>query len=88
MKSTVRWGILGTGRIAKAYAEGLKNTRNGKLVAIASRNRESAELFAQEWEVENAFCSYEELAKSPLIDAVYVATPHTEHAKNAILCME
>lgn len=87
MKSIVRWGILGTGRIAKAYAEGLKNTRNGKLVAIASRNRETAELFAQEWEIENAYCSYEELAKSPLIDAVYVATPHTEHAKNAILCM-
>lgn len=87
MKSIVRWGILGTGRIAKAYAEGLKKTKNGKLTAIASRNKESAELFARAWKVENAFYSYEELAQSPLVDAVYVATPHTEHSKNSILCM-
>ena len=31
-EQTIRWGIIGTGRIARAFAEGLKFTNNGKLV--------------------------------------------------------
>ena len=46
MIEKVRWGILGTGRIAKAFAEGLKDVNNGTLAAIASRNLESAKSFA------------------------------------------
>ena len=88
MENKIRWGILGTGRIARAFAEGLKHTINGELIAIASRTFESAQSFANEWEIPNAFGSYEELAASELLDAVYIATPHTEHLKNAVLCME
>ena len=88
MIEKVRWGILGTGRIAKAFAEGLKDVNNGTLVAIASRNLESAKSFAQDWNIENAFGSYLELAQSDKIDAIYIATPHTEHSNNAVMCME
>ena len=88
MGNKIRWGILGTGRIARAFAEGLKHTINGELIAIASRTFESAQSFANEWEIPHAFGSYEELAGSELLDAVYIATPHTEHLKNAVLCME
>jgi predicted dehydrogenase len=88
MKNKIRWGILGTGRIARAFAEGLKFTQNAELIAIASRTLESAQSFANEWQIPHTFGSYEELAESELLDAVYIATPHTEHEKNAILCME
>ncbi|MBT3666605.1 MAG: Gfo/Idh/MocA family oxidoreductase [Opitutae bacterium] len=84
----IRWGILGTGRIARAFAEGLKNTSNGYLNAVGSRSEKSAHLFAKEWNIEHFFGSYIELAKSTSIDAVYIATPHTEHNKNAIICLE
>ena len=83
----VRWGIIGTGRIARAFAAGLPFTGNGKLCATASRNLESAQAFAQEWNIPHAFGSYEALAQSEEVDAVYIATPHSSHAENAILCM-
>ena len=88
MNEKIRWGILGTGRIARAFAEGLKFTKNGTLNAISSRNKLSAQKFADEWKIPYAYSSYQEMAKSEVIDAVYIATPHTEHAKNSILCME
>ena len=83
----VRWGIIGTGRIARAFAAGLPFTQNGKLCATASRNLENAQAFAQELNIPHAFGSYEALAQSEEVDAVYIATPHSSHAENAILCM-
>ena len=85
---TIRWGIIGTGRIARAFAYGLKFTKNGKLCAIASRTHESAKDFAQEWDIPFVFGSYRDLAESTEIDAVYIATPHSSHAENSILCMQ
>ena len=87
-EQTIRWGIIGTGRIARAFAEGLKFTNNGKLHGIASRSLASAQSFAQEWDIPSAFGNYQELAESCAIDAVYIATPHSSHAENAILCMK
>ena len=87
-EQTIRWGIIGTGRIARAFAEGLKFTNNGKLHGIASRSLASAQSFAQEWDIPSAFGNYQELAESDAIDAVYIATPHSSHAENAILCMK
>ena len=87
-EQTIRWGIIGTGRIARAFAEGLKFTTNGKLHGIASRSLASAQSFAQEWDIPSAFGNYQELAESDAIDAVYIATPHSSHAENAILCMK
>ena len=87
-EQTIRWGIIGTGRIARAFAEGLKFTNNGKLHGIASRSLASAQSFAQEWNIPSAFGNYQELTESDAIDAVYIATPHSSHSENAILCMK
>ena len=87
-KQIVRWGIIGTGRHARAFAAGLAFTQNGKLYAAASRDPYKAQAFAQEWDIAHAFGSYEELAQSEKVDAVYIATPHSSHAENAILCMK
>ena len=88
MNETIKWGILGTGRIARAFAEGLKHASNGILHGVASRTKTNADLFAEEWEVPRAFENYQGLAESDEIDAVYIATPHTRHAENSILCMK
>jgi len=88
MNETIKWGILGTGRISRAFAEGLKYASNGSLHGVASRTKTNADLFAEEWGVPRAFENYQDLAESDEIDAIYIATPHTQHAENSILCMK
>ncbi|HEY8022920.1 MAG TPA: Gfo/Idh/MocA family oxidoreductase [Burkholderiaceae bacterium] len=89
--SLVRWGILGTGQIARAFADGLRAVPDAVLVAVASRRTETAKNFAGDL-VGHAgtvkhYGSYQELADDPEIDAVYIATPHNLHAENTLLCL-
>jgi len=84
----IRWGILGPGKIAHKFAQDLAKVPNCKLVAIASRNLERAHDFAEEYQAEYAFDSYESLAKCEEVDAVYVATPHSFHKEHTILCLQ
>ncbi|WP_374362194.1 Gfo/Idh/MocA family protein [Pseudoduganella danionis] len=83
----IRWGILGTGKIAKAFAAALQITPGAKLVAVASRSMESAAPFAQEFGAERAHGSYQALADDPEVDVIYIATPHPMHHENALLCL-
>lgn len=83
----IRWGIIGTGTIAHRFAAACKNAPGAVLAAVASRKKESAESFGNEFDIPLRFSSYEEMAKSDLIDAAYIATPHGQHASNAILFM-
>jgi len=88
MGDAIRWGILGTGAIAALFAEGLEALPDAPLVAIGSRTREGAESFAREYGVKRAYGSYEELVRDPEVDVVYIATPNSAHAGNAILAIE
>ena len=87
METTTRWGIIGTGKIAKAFAAALRETPGAILAGVASRTQGSADNFAREQGVEKAYGSYEALAGADDIDLVYIATPHTEHAANATLVL-
>jgi predicted dehydrogenase len=87
MTRIIRWGILGTGRIARDFATGLRDTPDAVLAAVGSRNLDSAQSFASAFEAPLAFGSYEELAASAEIDIIYIATPHPMHAENAILAL-
>ena len=84
----IRYGIIGPGSIAKKFARDIKLAENSVLVAVASRNIEKAETFCKEFNIPHAFGSYLELVQSDLIDAVYVATPHSYHMEHAILALE
>ena len=84
---TIRWGILGTGYIARRFASDLKLVEGAELIAVGSRTAASAQQFADEYHVPNYFGSYEELAQSNDLDVVYVATPHTLHLHNTLLCL-
>jgi predicted dehydrogenase/aryl-alcohol dehydrogenase-like predicted oxidoreductase len=86
MKKKIRWGILGTGNIAHAFAHGLQSSETGHLAAVASRRAETAEAFAREFDVPNTHADYESLLTDRSVDAVYIATPHPLHAYWAIRC--
>lgn len=88
MEKTIRWGILGTGKIARAMALGLRDTPGAELVAVASRTEDGAARFGAEFGVARCHGSYRQLADDPGVDVVYIATPHPMHHENAILCLE
>lgn len=81
----VRWGIVGTGNIANKFAQAVKNADGGVLTAVASRNEHTAVDFAKRHNIENYFSSYEKMAESEKIDAVYIASPHAMHSQNCKL---
>jgi dihydrodiol dehydrogenase / D-xylose 1-dehydrogenase (NADP) len=83
----IKWGILGTGGIASAFARDLNFARNTEKTAVGSRTKESAEKFAEEHGVSRAYGSYEELVHDPAVDAIYVATPHPFHKENVLACL-
>jgi predicted dehydrogenase/aryl-alcohol dehydrogenase-like predicted oxidoreductase len=88
--SKLNWGILATGRIAGAFAYGVKHSKTGKLVAVGSRTPEGAESFGKTWGIPKAkrHGSYEALLADKDVDAVYIATPHPGHAEWAIKAAE
>jgi predicted dehydrogenase/aryl-alcohol dehydrogenase-like predicted oxidoreductase len=83
----IRWGILSTGEIAGEFARGLESIASGRTAAVASRAPERAAAFAERYGG-RACASYEELVTAADVDAVYVATPHPEHARWAIRALE
>lgn len=84
---TIRWGILGAGRIAKKFAEDFKVVNNGKIVAVASRSQDRSNKFAHEFKIPKAYSSYEEMVKNSDIDIIYIATPHNFHFEHVSLCL-
>lgn len=88
MTDPIRWGILGTGKIARAFASALQDLPDAQLAAVGSRSLDTARAFAAGFGGAQAFGSYEALAAAPGIDIVYIATPHPMHAANALLCLE
>src|SRR4051812_19850603 len=91
MSTKVRWGILGTGKIARAFAAALKDTPGAVLAGVGSRERASAQAFADEFGAQletSAYGSYEELAQAGDIDLVYVGTPHPAPARNVGMALE
>lgn len=83
MKPPVRWGIVGTGKIARAFALALQQTPGAQLVAVGSRSAAGAEAFCAEFGG-RPYAGYGALCAAPEVEVVYVATPHSLHAENAL----
>jgi predicted dehydrogenase len=84
---TTRWGILGTGGIARQFTSDLLLTGHA-VAAVGSRTRENAERFAADYDIAAAHGGYEALVADPSVDIVYVATPHPWHYPNATLALK
>jgi len=85
--SKIRWGILGCGRIARKFAADLRLVADAELTGIASRNKETLELFAKDFPCKHLHNSYEALAANHEVDVIYIATPHSHHYEHTVLCL-
>ena len=88
MPDRIKWGIMGTGRIAGSFAIALRNLDDCELYGIGSRSEENADAFSGEYSVPKSFHDYESLASDPDIDVIYIATPHSLHKENCLMCLE
>lgn len=83
----IRFGIIGTGKITGWFLAGASQDERFEPVAICSRSLERAQEFAALHNLPLTFTSVEDMAKCDDIDAVYIASPNSEHAWQAIECM-
>jgi len=83
----LRWGILGTGGIARTFTADLLTLPDHEVVAVGSRAADTAASFATAHGIPRAHASYQALADDAEVDVVYVATPHSGHAAAALTCI-
>ncbi len=88
MKNKIQWGLLATGAIAKAFARGIRQSQTGDVVAVGSRSPDKAEAFGEAFGIPRRHGSYEALLADPGVEAVYISTPHPQHAEWAIKAVE
>ena len=74
----VKWGVIGTGTISKAFCDSIRYSEEGKLAAVASRSSKNLKHFSDKYDV-ITHDSYDALIGDSSIDAVYIGTPHNSH---------
>lgn len=84
----VRWGVLGTARIAAKVGMGIREADGAELTAVASRSAEAAEQWAAEHGAKRSYGSYEALLEDPELDAVYIPLPPFLHREWTIKAAE
>ncbi len=86
----VRWGILATGHIAESFARDLALVDGSELAAVGSRHIDAATNFVGRFgtATTRSHASYAELAADPDVDVIYVATPHSRHLEDVMMCFE
>lgn len=87
MSRIYNWGIIGPGRIARKFAQDLALLSNAKLYAVASNSMERANDFGREFGAAKTYDSYDAIAADPDVDIIYIATLHTGHYQNSLLCL-
>jgi dihydrodiol dehydrogenase / D-xylose 1-dehydrogenase (NADP) len=88
MADKIRWGIIGTGNIARKFAEALLFVPEAELIAVGSRQQESANAFGSEFNVPHTHGSYHALVEDPSVDVVYIATPNNLHRDNCLMALQ
>lgn len=83
----LRWGILGLGNIAHEFTKDLQLVKEAEIWAVASRSKEKAIAFGQQYGIQNCYGSYDQLFDDPDVDIVYIATPHNTHMDLSIAAM-
>jgi Predicted dehydrogenases and related proteins len=84
----IRFGVVGTNFITDWVIAGGREDERFELTAVYSRTEETARAFAEKHNIPHIYTSLEEMASSPLIDAIYIASPNFAHAQQSILCMQ
>ena len=74
----IKWGIIGTGSIANAFAHSIKYCDHSELVSVFGRNKDTTDEFSKKFSIDTHL-DIESLLLSSEINAVYIATPHNSH---------
>ena len=74
----INWGIIGSGSIANAFSYSIQATTNSKLISVFGRNPKKVDIFADKFNI-SAHHQLDNFISSKEIDAIYIATPHSEH---------
>jgi len=88
MTRQLRWGILGTGNIARQFADGVVTCPRARIVAVGSRAGETARAFAGERKIPAAYGSYDQLVADPNVDAIYNSLPNNLHHQWTVKSLE
>ena len=88
MREKIRIGVVGTNFITDWVIAGGREDERFELVAVCSRSEQTAMAYAEKYQIPHTFTSLEARATSPLVDAVYIASPNAFHAQHSILCMQ
>ena len=84
----IRFGVIGTNTITEKFIKGASLNKDFKLTAIHSRTQERGRAFAEKYNVNVVFTELEDMAKSSIVDAVYIASPNALHSKQAITLLQ
>ncbi len=84
----IRFGVVGTNFITDRIIAAGRLTEGFELAAVCSRTQVRADEYATQHDIPHTFTSLAEMAASPLVDAVYIASPNSCHAEQTILCLE
>ncbi|MCM3443231.1 Gfo/Idh/MocA family oxidoreductase [Metabacillus halosaccharovorans] len=84
----VRFGIIGTNWITESFIQAASKVEEFSLTAVYSRTSNKALEFADKYGAEHTYTDLNEFVKSPEFDAVYIASPNSLHASQAVLCMQ
>ena len=84
----LRWGIIGTGGIARKLAEAIPQSHTGELVAVGSRQQQTADAFGDQFAIARRYPSYDALLADPDVDVVYNSLPNHLHAEWTIKCAQ
>lgn len=85
---TTRWAILGTGVVSHKFVFGMRGLgASARVVSVASRDPRRAAAFARRFGIARAAEDYAAAVSGADVDAVYVATPPSEHEAHALLAI-
>lgn len=88
MDATIHWGILGTGRIARKFVQGLRDAPGARVLAVGSRSQVTAEKFGEDFGIPNHYGRYQDLVADPNVEIVYISSPHAFHYVHAKLALD
>jgi predicted dehydrogenase len=84
----IRFGIIGTNWITESFIDAARKVDSFSLKAVYSRTEQQAKDFAEKFGADVTFTNLEDMARYNEIDAVYIASPNSFHANQAMLMME
>lgn len=76
----IKWGVISTANIGRrAVNPAIQAATNGELIAVASRDEQTARDFAGQWKIPRHYGSYADLLDDADVDAVYIPLPNSMH---------